>query len=103
MNRIRGRDTCPGNHAIRTDHQHSLVTHDHEQTPLTVGLVCDRVARQNVVRAVGTQVATLHRDGIHEFLARRANLILVPLNVRGGQYEGRPLKGGQKTLDVNHQ
>jgi len=103
VNRIRGRDACPGNHAIRANHQHSLVTHDHEETPLAIGLVCDRVACQDVVRTVGTQVATLHRDGIHELLARRANLSLVPLNIRGGQQEGCTLEGGQKTLNVNHQ
>ena len=64
MTILRGRQAGPCDRTIRANQQHLLVPHDHQETPLSVSLIRDRIAGQNVVRAVCANMAALHSDRV---------------------------------------
>ena len=81
----------------------TTIPHDHQHTALAIGLVRDRVAREDRVRPTRGQVATSNRHGVQERDARTLGLQCVPLNVRLGQQEGALLVGAHQKLGVAHE
>ena len=77
-------------------HPHELAVPRHvEAAALPVGLDGHRVALENVIRPVPHGVGAFERDGVVEAVARRLELLGVPLHVRERQDVVRLLKRAQ--------
>ena len=61
---LRCRQTGPCDRTIGANQQHLLVPHDHQETSLSVSLIRDRIASQDIVRAVCANVTALHGDRV---------------------------------------
>ena len=77
-------------------HPHELAVPRHvEAAALPVGLDGHRVALENVIRPVPHGVGAFERDGVVEAVARRLELLGVPLHIRERQDVVRLLKRAQ--------
>ena len=97
---LRRRQPSPGDHRTRSHAQNPAVPHHDQEAALTVGLVRDRVSREDIVRPVCQQVATLQSHRVQEGSPRGLKLHPIALHLGGGQNKLRSLESRQHRGNV---